>query len=259
MRNDFESNYLAHHGILGMKWGHKNGPPYPLDASDHSSSEKKAGYKKSLGGGRNESLYSRASKKQKVIKKRDAISLKAAGHKAMAKIYEINENTYAKSNKTLASMNKAAKNEQLAKAKKAQEASNAKKAEKNSIDKRLKEVDPELAKNKVTKRVALDYHNMSELQFRGKYKTTKKTFAKRYARSKGDTYSVGKRKAAIALAFIGSQPASSIYIGNGKYLQVTGKKAAAKCMAYDLGSVVIGTNLGYKKAEMKYKNSKQKG
>lgn len=59
MRNDFESNYLAHHGILGQKWGHKNGPPYPLDASDHSSSEKKAGYKKSIGGGRNEELYSK--------------------------------------------------------------------------------------------------------------------------------------------------------------------------------------------------------
>lgn len=48
MRNDFESEYLAHHGILGMKWGHRNGPPYPLDASEHSSSEKKAGYEKSI-------------------------------------------------------------------------------------------------------------------------------------------------------------------------------------------------------------------
>lgn len=59
MRNDFESNYLAHHGILGMKWGKKNGPPYPLGASDHSAAEKKAGWRKSLGGGRNESLYDR--------------------------------------------------------------------------------------------------------------------------------------------------------------------------------------------------------
>ena len=48
MRNDFESNYLAHHGILGMKWGRKNGPPYPLGASDHSAAEKKAGWRKSL-------------------------------------------------------------------------------------------------------------------------------------------------------------------------------------------------------------------
>lgn len=40
--------YLKHHGILGQKWGKKNGPPYPLDASDHSSSEKKAGWRKRL-------------------------------------------------------------------------------------------------------------------------------------------------------------------------------------------------------------------
>ena len=65
MRNDFESNYLAHHGILGMHWGKRNGPPYPLDAADHSQSEKKAGYKKSLGGGRNESLYDRKSSDNK--------------------------------------------------------------------------------------------------------------------------------------------------------------------------------------------------
>lgn len=63
MRNDFESNYLAHHGILGMKWGKKNGPPYPLGSGDHSAAEKKAGWKKSLGGGRNEELY---AKKQKL-------------------------------------------------------------------------------------------------------------------------------------------------------------------------------------------------
>ena len=63
MRNDFESNYLMHHGILGQRWGKKNGPPYPLDAPDHSPSEKKAGYKKSIGGGRNEDQYNRKSNK----------------------------------------------------------------------------------------------------------------------------------------------------------------------------------------------------
>lgn len=42
---------LYHHGILGQRWGKKNGPPYPLGVSDHSASEKKAGWRKSLDSG----------------------------------------------------------------------------------------------------------------------------------------------------------------------------------------------------------------
>lgn len=44
---DRESD-INHHGILGQRWGKQNGPPYPLNASDHSASEKKAGWRKSL-------------------------------------------------------------------------------------------------------------------------------------------------------------------------------------------------------------------
>lgn len=65
--------FLEHHGILGQKWGKKNGPPYPLDEGNHSAKEKKDGYKKSLGGGRNEKLYNRNSRKpskEKVTKEK---------------------------------------------------------------------------------------------------------------------------------------------------------------------------------------------
>lgn len=60
---------LQHHGILGMHWGRRNGPPYPLDGSSHSASEKKAGWRKSLSNKGNESsnkTYDPKSKSGKV-------------------------------------------------------------------------------------------------------------------------------------------------------------------------------------------------
>lgn len=48
---------LYHHGIKGQKWGVRNGPPYPLRAKDHSVSEKKAGWRKSLVGGTSGGLF----------------------------------------------------------------------------------------------------------------------------------------------------------------------------------------------------------
>lgn len=36
-----EDDHLEHHGILGQKWGQRNGPPYPLKEGDHSKNEQK--------------------------------------------------------------------------------------------------------------------------------------------------------------------------------------------------------------------------
>lgn len=81
MRNDFESNYLMHHGILGQKWGKKNGPPYPLEAGDHSASEKKAGWIKSL---RDKHAANKRKKKQRAAleKARQVRAQKTAEKKA---------------------------------------------------------------------------------------------------------------------------------------------------------------------------------
>lgn len=40
--------YIYHHGILGQKWGVKNGPPYPLKGGDYTKSETSAIRRKRL-------------------------------------------------------------------------------------------------------------------------------------------------------------------------------------------------------------------
>lgn len=57
----YYSACLAHHGILGQKWGKRNGPPYPLNPEDHSKAERKAGWRKSLD---NYKEYSKVKKKE---------------------------------------------------------------------------------------------------------------------------------------------------------------------------------------------------
>ena len=44
---------MNHHGVLGQKHGVKNGPPYPLEEGDHSSSEESAAKKAGISVGTN--------------------------------------------------------------------------------------------------------------------------------------------------------------------------------------------------------------
>ena len=40
MEREAYEDWLAHHGILGQKWGQRNGPPYPLGSAQMSTAEK---------------------------------------------------------------------------------------------------------------------------------------------------------------------------------------------------------------------------
>ena len=65
-------------------------------------------------------------------RKAQPFSVKAAGHRTMAKVYGLNERAYKKSNKALASINATAKNNQLKLASKAQAEANAKREAKTA-------------------------------------------------------------------------------------------------------------------------------
>ena len=59
---ELSDDTLAHHGIIGQMWGHRNGPPYPLDSSKSTGSR----------------LKGSAARKAKKAKKRRVKSLKKA-------------------------------------------------------------------------------------------------------------------------------------------------------------------------------------
>jgi hypothetical protein len=124
---------------------------------------------------------------------------------------------------------------------------------------RLKNVDPELAKNKVTRRVAYDYHNLSDRMFRMKYYTSKKTFAKRYVKTKGNTYGSGVKKAAAVVAAAQLLPNARYTDSQGNtYRLDMGKSAARKYLAEDIISAEVGSRVFYNNAEKRYYNKRNR-
>lgn len=63
----YKPDSVEHHGILGMHWHEKNGPPYPLSGADHAAVVKSA--KKGGAGGSGEATSTPKKKKQGFFQK----------------------------------------------------------------------------------------------------------------------------------------------------------------------------------------------
>lgn len=97
---------LEHHGILGQKWGKRNGPPYPLDAGDHSAAEKKAGWRKSLDAGEihkqhHENVVAIKSSSVSKSEKQTALAAEEADYNKKLRDLKLSEDRKAKAKKVI--------------------------------------------------------------------------------------------------------------------------------------------------------------
>lgn len=81
--NYYHPDNVEHHGILGMHWGRRNGPPYPLSGAEHNAVVKSG--KKAASGGSGSESSGPKKKKQGFFQKRKMKKNLAKAREAAAK------------------------------------------------------------------------------------------------------------------------------------------------------------------------------
>lgn len=84
----YHPDNVEHHGIIGMHWHERNGPPYPLNSTDHNAVVKSAGKGGSAGSGgststkkKKQGFFQKRKQKKNLAKAREAAAKKRLDNK----------------------------------------------------------------------------------------------------------------------------------------------------------------------------------